>query len=50
MSFLIWNPTDLLGLAPERGVDFAIQVEPGTKPSPFPYTNMAPVELKEFNT
>ncbi|XP_038885962.1 uncharacterized protein LOC120076265 [Benincasa hispida] len=41
-------PEDLLGLPPQREVDFAIELEPGTTSiSKAPYT-MAPAELKEL--
>ena len=41
-------PNDLLGLPPNREIDFQIELAPGTEPiSRAPY-RMAPVELKEL--
>ena len=43
-------PEELSGLAPERKVDLAIEVLPGTTPiSKAPY-HMAPIEQKELKT
>ena len=43
-------PEELLGLPPEREVDLAIEVLPGTTPiSRAPY-RMAPTKLKELKT
>ena len=43
-------PKELLGLPPEREVDLAIEVLPGTTPiSRAPYC-MAPTKLKELKT
>ena len=42
-------PEELLGLPPEREIEFYIDIVPGTDPiSMLPY-RMAPVELKELN-
>jgi len=41
-------PTDLLGVPPERDIDFVIDLEPGTKPISIPPYRMAPAELKEL--
>ncbi|XP_055824467.1 uncharacterized protein LOC129892996 [Solanum dulcamara] len=41
-------PTDLPGIPPDRDIDFAIDLEPGTKPISIPPYRMAPVELKEL--
>ena len=43
-------PKELLGLPPEREIEFAIEIQPGTDPiSILPY-RMAPAELKELET
>ena len=43
-------PDEILGLPPEREIDFAIDLIPGTAPiSRAPY-RMAPLELKELKT
>ncbi|WMV33594.1 hypothetical protein MTR67_026979, partial [Solanum verrucosum] len=41
-------PTDLLSIPPNRDVDFAIELEPGTKPICIPLYHMTPAELKEL--
>ncbi|CAL8153028.1 unnamed protein product [Prunus armeniaca] len=41
-------PEELLGLPPEREVEFAIEIYPGTTPISIPPHRMAPVELKEL--
>ena len=47
-EFLDVFPEDILGLLPDRGVEFAIEVIPNTAPiSKVPY-RMAPVELAEL--
>ena len=47
-EFLDVFPEDILGLLPDRGVEFAIEVIPNTAPiSKAPY-RMAPVELAEL--
>ncbi|GAB2266340.1 hypothetical protein Dimus_037888 [Dionaea muscipula] len=49
-EFLDVFPEDLPGLPPDREVEFAIGLEPGTRPiSKVPY-RMAPTELKELHT
>ncbi|XP_004242076.2 uncharacterized protein [Solanum lycopersicum] len=42
-------PTDLPGLPPERDIDFAIDLEPGTRPISIPPYRMAPAELTELS-
>jgi hypothetical protein len=42
-------PVDLPGLPPDRDIDFAIDVEPGTRPISIPPYHMAPTELKELS-
>ncbi|CAN4125028.1 unnamed protein product [Withania somnifera] len=46
-EFLDVFPTDLPGLPPERDIDFAIELERGTKPISIPPYRMAPVELRK---
>ena len=41
-------PSDLPGVPPDRDIDFAIDLEPGTKPISIPPYRMAPTELKEL--
>ena len=40
-------PSDLPGVPPDRDIDFAIDLEPGTKPISIPPYSMAPAELKD---
>ena len=42
-------PTDLPSLPPERDIDFAIDLEPGTRPISIPPYRMAPAELTELS-
>ena len=42
-------PTDLPGLPLERDIDFAIDLEPGTRPISIPPYRMAPAELRELS-
>ena len=35
-------PSDLPGVPPDRDIDFAIDLEPGTKPISIPPDHMAP--------
>ena len=42
-------PTDLPGLPPDRDIDFAIDLEPDTRPISIPPYRMAPAELKELS-
>ena len=42
-------PTDLPCLPPERDIDFAIDLEPGTRPISIPPYRMAPAELRELS-
>ena len=42
-------PSDLPGVPPDRDIDFAIDLEYGTKPISIPPYRMAPAELKELN-
>ena len=42
-------PTDLPGLPPERDIDFAIDLEPGSKPISIPPYCIAPAELRELS-
>lgn len=44
-EFLDVFPTDLLGLPTEKDVDFAIEVEPNTKPISIPPYWMVATEL-----
>ena len=39
---------DLLGVPPDRVINFAIDLEPGTMPISIPPYRMAPAELKEL--
>ncbi|WMV46550.1 hypothetical protein MTR67_039935 [Solanum verrucosum] len=41
-------PSDLLGVPTNRDIDFAIDLEPSTKPISIPLYRMAPIELKEL--
>ncbi|XP_070057808.1 uncharacterized protein [Nicotiana tomentosiformis] len=41
-------PADLLGMPPERDIDFCIDLDPGTQPISIPPYHMAPPELKEL--
>ena len=47
-EFLDVFPSDLPGVPPDRDTDFAIDLEPGTKPISIPPYRMAPTELKEL--
>ncbi|XP_070036104.1 uncharacterized protein [Nicotiana tomentosiformis] len=42
-------PVDLLGMPPDRDIDFCIDLAPGTQPISIPPYRMAPPELKELN-
>ena len=41
-------PEDLLGVLPEREIDFGIDLLPDTSPISIPTYRMAPTELKEL--
>ncbi|XP_070057171.1 uncharacterized protein [Nicotiana tomentosiformis] len=41
-------PDELLGIPPEREIDFRIDLHPGTQPISIPPYRMAPAELKEL--
>ena len=41
-------PADLLGMPPDRDIDFCIDLVPGTQPIFIPPYRMAPPELKEL--
>ena len=41
-------PDDILGLPPDRAIEFVIELIPGTEPISIPPYRMAPVELKEL--
>ena len=41
-------PEDLLGIPPDREIDFGIYVLPNTRPISIPPYRMAPVELKKL--
>ena len=41
-------PDDIVGLPPEREVEFTIDLIPGTEPISIPPYRMAPVELREL--
>ena len=43
-------PDDLLGLPPEREIDFPIDLVPGIAPISLPPYRMAPAELKDLKT
>ena len=47
-EFLDVFPSDLPGVPPDRDIDFAIHLEPGTKPICIPPYRMALAELKEL--
>ena len=47
-EFLDVFPYDLAGVPPDRDIDFAIDLEPGTKPISIPPYRRAPAELKEL--
>lgn len=41
-------PANLLGMMPDRNIDFGIDILPGTHPISIPPYRMAPPELKEL--
>ncbi|XP_070017093.1 uncharacterized protein [Nicotiana sylvestris] len=41
-------PADLLGMPPDRDIDFGIDLVPGTQPTSIPLYRMTPAELKEL--
>ena len=41
-------PEDLLGLLPDRDIEFEIELAPGTEPISIAPYRMAPAELKEL--
>ena len=41
-------PNELLGLPPQRDVDFCIKLHPGTSPISMTLHRMTPVELQEL--
>jgi len=41
-------PTDLLGMPPDKDIDFGIDLLPGTQPISIPLYRIAPPELKEL--
>ena len=47
-EFLDVFPSDLPGVPPDRDIDFAIDLEPDTKPISIPPYRMAPTELKDL--
>ncbi|XP_069150333.1 uncharacterized protein [Solanum lycopersicum] len=47
-KFLDVFPSNLPGVPPDRDINFAIDLEPGTKPISIPPYRMAPAELKEL--
>ena len=47
-EFLDVFPADLLGMPPDRDIDFCIDMKPGTRPISIPPYRMAPVELREL--
>ena len=49
MNFLDVFPEELLGLPPEREIEFCIDIVPGTDPISMSPYRMAPAELKELN-
>ena len=49
-DFLDVFPDDLLGLPPEREIDFPIDLVPDTSPISLPPYRMSPIELKELKT
>ena len=42
-------PEELLGLPPEREIEFCIDIVPGTDPISMPPYRTAPAELKKLN-
>ena len=49
-EFLDVFPADLLGMPPDRDIDFCIDLEPGTRPISIPPYRMAPAELRELKS
>ena len=47
-KFLDVFPKELLGLLPEREIEFCIDIVPGINPISMPPYRMAPAELKEL--
>ena len=47
-EFLDVFPAELPGMPPGRGIDFCIDLEPGTRPISIPPYRMAPAELREL--
>ena len=47
-EFLDVFPADLLGMPPDREMDFCIDLELGTRPISIPPYRMAPAELREL--
>ncbi|WMV13719.1 hypothetical protein MTR67_007104 [Solanum verrucosum] len=41
-------PIDLPGMAPDRDIDFCIDLEPGTRPISIPHYHMSPMELRQL--
>ena len=41
-------PNDIVGLPPDREVEFTIDLIPGTEPISIPSYRMAPIELREL--
>ncbi|WMV23717.1 hypothetical protein MTR67_017102 [Solanum verrucosum] len=48
LEFIEVFPNDLLGMPPNRYIDFCIDLEPGTRPISIPPYRMAPAELREL--
>ncbi|XP_069148249.1 uncharacterized protein [Solanum lycopersicum] len=48
LEFLDVFPSDLPCVPPDRDINFAIKLEPGTKPISIPLYHMAPAELKKL--
>ncbi|XP_069152746.1 uncharacterized protein [Solanum lycopersicum] len=47
-EFLDVFPADLLGIPPDRNIDFCIDLEPNTRPISIPPYRMTPAELREL--
>ena len=47
-EFLDVFPANLLGMPPDRDIDFCIDLEPGNRPISIPPYRMAPAELREL--
>ena len=48
MTMRMFFPNELLGLPPQRDVDFTIELHPDTSPISMTPHRMAPIELQEL--